>query len=59
MPEVMAGHCRQLLEWRIKKVFSELPAPGAEVTILYSARVNNAPASHGAVPGASGYRETG
>lgn len=36
MPEEMQGHCLQLLEWRIKKVFSEVPEPGAEVDILYS-----------------------
>jgi hypothetical protein len=36
MSDTMQSHCRQLLEWRIRKKFTALPRPGDDVTILYS-----------------------
>lgn len=37
MPETTAGHCRILLERRIRKLYPEaLPEPGEEIAILYS-----------------------
>ena len=36
MPKPMIDNCIILLERRIKNTFTEMPGPGAEVTILYS-----------------------
>ncbi len=36
MPPEMAGHCKTLVERRIRKEFDGNPPVGADVTILYS-----------------------
>ena len=36
MPEDMIGHCKQLLERRIRKIMTTVPATGTEMEILYS-----------------------
>ncbi len=36
MPKDMIENCRQLLERRIRKTMTTVPAPGTELEILYS-----------------------
>lgn len=37
MPEEMIGHCQQLLQWRIAKLYGNaLPEAGSNIEVLYS-----------------------
>jgi hypothetical protein len=37
MPEVMIGHCKQLLEWRLEKLYAnKMPVAGDGLEVLYS-----------------------
>lgn len=37
MPEEMIGHCKQLLEWRIEKLYAnKMPTAGDSLEVLYS-----------------------